>query len=117
MICRNAFVVCISAPPDDLHSVCPCALLAFAPRTCNIVQEASSYKKMSSSTPKLTAHLFRNGCLNRLESSIPANMLAPQNKMTKHSKSTGWNEHSCDVDTHSLAFYDSDLESVSLDHT
>lgn len=49
MICRNAFVVCISAPPDDLHSVCPCALLAFAPGTWNIFriakQEASSYKK------------------------------------------------------------------------
>lgn len=41
--------------------------------------------------------------------------VGPTKKLTKHSKSTGWNEHSCE--THSLAFYDSDLESVSLDHT
>ena len=43
---------------------------------------------MCSSTPKLTGHLFRDGCLNRLESSIPANTLAPHNKkLTRHSKS------------------------------
>ena len=101
-------------------SLCTSCFCTLNMEYCKYRQTRSSklQKKMSSSTPKLMAHLFRDGCLNRLESSIPANMLAPQKVNWQNTQSpSGCNGYPCDVETHSLAFHDSDLESVSLDHT
>lgn len=103
-----AFVVCISAPPDDSHSVCPCALLAFAPRTWNIVsiakQEASRYKKTCLLLPQTHGSPVPRWLSEQTGEQHSCEYVGTKSQLTKHSKSIRleWLLYPCSVETHGV---------------